>query len=538
MTALLHHGFMASAARAPHATALQLGADSWSYAQLDANAHRIAGGLQAIAAAPARVGIFARRSLVSYTGVLGALFAGAAFVPLNPALPAARLQSVIDLAQLDAIVCEQRHLPLLRTILAQCQASPRVLVAQAVREAPDAPPTVQLSASENGSAMPAPDSRTATASPGIAYILFTSGSTGTPKGVPVSHANVAAFLASNAARYRLSPGDVVSQTFEQSFDLSVFDLFMAWNAGAALCALAATELLSPLSAIRARGITVWFSVPSVIAVQIRLGLLQPGSLPSLRLSLFCGEPLVRAHAQAWQDAAPASIVENLYGPTELTIACAVHRWNPRTSPQQCRNEIVPIGRIYDGLRHLVVDEHLQPVPPGAEGELCVAGPQTFAGYWRNPEADAAAFFTRGTAEGETLRFYRTGDVVRALDGGELVFVGRRDHQIKVRGHRIELGEIEAALRAQPGVVEAVAFAWPPHASVTEDIVAAVSGEGIDGQAVRGQVQGLLQPHMVPAAIKVIQTMPRSGTGKLDRRALRDALLSDHGLLAKGEVHAG
>lgn len=537
--ALLHSGFAASAARTPDRPALQLGADRWTYAQLDDSARRLAAGLLALGPEPARVGILARRSLVSYAGVLGALFAGAAFVPLNPTLSAPRLQAIVELAGLDAIVCEQRHLPLLRALLAPGRASPLLLIVDTAREAPEAPPSVRILDSGYPGAARAPRSRVdEPPPPGLAYILFTSGSTGTPKGVPISHANAASFLAVNAARYRLQPTDIVSQTFEQSFDLSVFDLFMAWNAGATLCALTATDLLSPLSVIRSRGITAWFSVPSVIAMQIRLGLLLPGSLPSLRWSLFCGEPLVREHAQAWQDAAPHSTLENLYGPTELTIACAVHRWDPVASPARCRNEIVPIGRVYGNLAHLIVDEDLNTVAPGQEGELCIAGPQTFGGYWRNPGADAAAFFERRAPTGQTLRFYRTGDIVRELPDGELVFIGRRDHQIKVRGHRIELGEIEAALRAQPGVVEAVAFAWPPHASVAEEIVAAISGSDLDEHTLRSRLQGVLQPYMVPASIKVVTSMPRSNAGKLDRRALRDTLTQDPDLFAtKGEAHA-
>jgi amino acid adenylation domain-containing protein len=519
----LHAGFVASAARWPDRPALLLGPARWTYAELDTAARRLAAGLLTVSRAPKRVGILARRSWASYTGVLGALLAGAAFVPLNPTLPAARLRTIVEVAELDAIVCEGQYLPLLRALLEGRGAPLPVVLVDAARSAAAAMDRVQVLDQDGLRATGLLRTPVPVAPQDIAYVLFTSGSTGAPKGVPISHANAAAFLAVNLERYAPRPDDVLSQTFEQSFDLSVFDQFMAWSAGAALCGFTPAELLAPLRVIQSQGITIWFSVPSVVAMQLRLGLVTPGSLPTLRLSLFCGEPLVQEHAQAWQDAAFLSVLENLYGPTELTIACAAHRWDPGRSPALCRNGIVPIGRVYGTLTSRIVDEALRPVARGECGELCVTGAQMFGGYWRNAEADAAAFLDAADGDAPRTRFYRTGDLVRELDGGELVFVGRRDHQIKVGGHRIELGEIEAALRAQPGVVEAAAFAWPPGAIPPERIVAAVSGKAHDADALRGRLLELLPPYMVPSTILVIDAMPRTSSGKLDRRAVSEAL---------------
>ena len=519
----LHAGFAVSAVRWPDRPALLLGEARWTYAELDGVARRIAAGLLELVAMPARVGILARRSLTSYAGVLGSLLAGAAYVPLNPSLPAARLRAIADAAELDAIVCERAHLGLLPALLAGRTAPPAVIVTDARRaEIPDLEPAGLLDRADLAARAPY-GAAVPTAPDAPAYLLFTSGSTGAPKGVPVAHANAAAFLRVNLARYAIGPDDVLSQTFEQSFDLSVFDMFAAWSSGAALCGFTPAELLAPLEVVRARGITIWFSVPSLVAMQRRLRLLTPDSLPSLRLSLFCGEPLAREHVEDWQAAAPASVIENLYGPTELTIACSAHRWDPASSPALCANGIVPIGQLYAPLSGRIVDAELRPVARGEDGELCVAGPQTVAGYWRNPAANAAAFCELAGDDGAPERYYRTGDIVRELPGGEMVFVGRRDSQVKLGGHRIELGEIEAALRAQPGVAEAAAFAWPRGAATVERIVAAVAGEGLEASALRDGLRSVLPAYMLPASVHVVGAMPRTSSGKLDRRALGDEL---------------
>jgi amino acid adenylation domain-containing protein len=515
-------GFVASVTRWPGQRALLLGDESWTYQAIDAYARRLAAGLLRVSNRPKRVGILARRSLTSYTAVIGALFSGAAFVPLNPTLPAARLRAIANAAELDAIICENRYVALLQTLFDGQPSRPPVVLADAKQNGAEriyGAVTIDL---DDLRTIPPVGAAVPVAPEQAAYILFTSGSTGVPKGVPISHANVVSFLNLNLDRYMIEPTDVLSQMFEQSFDLSVFDIFMAWSAGATLCGFTPTELLAPLWVVQSRGVTVWFSVPSVVAMQIKLGSLIPGCLPSLRLSLFCGEPLVREHAEAWQRAAPASVLENLYGPTELTIACAAHRWDPATSPGHCANGVVPIGRPYATLSWQIVNQELEPVRPGENGELCITGPQMFAGYWRNLAATMAAFYETTDRDGSPTRYYRTGDLVRELPSGELVFIGRRDHQIKLGGHRIELGDIEAALRVQPGVVEVAAFAWPPGA-VTESIVAAVSGNALEGEALRLRLRNILPAYMVPAEIEIIESMPRTSSGKLDRRALSDIL---------------
>jgi amino acid adenylation domain-containing protein len=358
-----------------------------------------------------------------------------------------------------------------------------------------------------------------------AYLLFTSGSTGTPKGVPVTHGNATHFMDVMSERYAIRPDDRFSQTFDQTFDLSVFDLFMAWSNGACVYAMSPVDLLSPVRFVNKHELTVWFSVPSVPAQMLRRNTLTPASMPTLRWSLFCGEPLTQRCAEAWQAAAPASVLENLYGPTELTIACFVHRWNAVESPALCRNGVVPIGRAYSGLSAVLVDDELRPVAAGEAGELCVAGPQTTPGYWRAPDQTAERYAQIPVSRHETRRFYRTGDLVARLPEGEYVFLGRADQQIKVLGHRVELGEIEAALRQAPGVEHAVAFGWPLSAPAADGIVAVVSGTGIDTHVLLERCQAALPPYVIPRDIHVISEMPLNANGKVDRKVLKQHLAS-------------
>ncbi|MEU9114962.1 amino acid adenylation domain-containing protein [Streptomyces sp. NPDC048483] len=507
---LLHH-----ADTLPDHIALTIGRRDYTYQEVAHTARRWAALIvEAAGPRPRRVGVLASRSEAAYLGVAAALFAGAAFVPLNRELPVRRTRTMLEQSEVDALIVDEASLPQLPELLRGLPRRPAVLLADTLRA--DVPDLGGGRGPGDGPVLDAADLAAAAPLQRLpeaghddpAYLLFTSGSTGDPKGVPVTHSNVRSFLDANQDRYRLTPDDRLTQIGDQTFDLSVFDLFMAWENGARVCPMDPLELPAPLSYLERNGITVWFSVPSVAAALRMRGVLTPGSMPTLRWSLFCGEALPRATAEAWQAAAPGSTVENLYGPTELTIACTVHRWDPSTSPAQCVHDNAPIGQPYPGLHTLIVDEDLAPVAEGATGELCVAGPQTTPGYWQAPELTAERFFAR---EGRT--YYRTGDLVR-MHHGQLICIGRNDQQVKVDGYRIELGEIEAALR-RSGAVEAVCLMWPDPGTIT----AVISGV-TDPTAVADASADSLPPYMVPSALHTVEIMPVNANGKVDRTVLR------------------
>ena len=520
----LRSGFWHYAEATPDAPAMIVRGVTRSYGEVQENALRWAGAIVGLLGRPAqRIGVFAYRSEVSYTGVLAALAGGATFVPLNPTFPPEKTTSMIRQAALDAIIVDRVCAPQLEQVLAGIDPCPPILLPDL-----EAPSSTALQApmldrdALAGTAvlksMPplTPDD--------IAYLLFTSGSTGAPKGVPVSHGNAVHFMDVNADRYGITSADRLSQTFDQTFDLSVFDLFLSWHRGACVCSLSTVDLLAPTNIINRLGLTLWFSVPSVPAQMRRRNSLKPGSMPNLRWSLFCGEPLPKASAEAWQAAAPNSTVENLYGPTELTISCFVHRWDPVQSPALCYNEVVPIGQPLPGLGATIIDDEMKPAAPGEPGELCVCGPQTTPGYWNDPGRTAERFVQLPVSPYETRRFYRTGDRVQRLSNGEYVYIGRTDHQIKVLGHRVELGEVEAALRVDSRVTQVAALGWPLEpGGAANGIVAFVTGTEIDPAQLKAQSAQQLQAYSVPQQIFVIEDMPMNANGKIDRLALRRRL---------------
>ncbi|MFB4285503.1 amino acid adenylation domain-containing protein [Nonomuraea sp. MTCD27] len=506
MERTLYQWFADSAARHGERVALEVGGARHTYTELDALSRRLAAEIVgACGEPPARVGLYAARSVLAYAGYLAIQRLGATAVPLNPAAPAARNRAVAGAAGLDLVLADAALRP---PVLPAATLSLRL-------DRLDAPPRGL------------PDTLPAGVDD-LAYLLFTSGSTGVPKGVPLRHRSVDAYLAHVVPRYELAPGCRVSQTFDLTFDLSVFDMFAAWGGGATLVVPGPYDLLKPVAFVSRERLTHWFSVPSVVSMAMRLRRLAPGAMPSLRWSLFCGEPLTVRQADAWRVAAPGSVLENLYGPTELTISCTEYRLPAdRSRWPEPANGTVPIGLPYPGVERLVLDGAGR---PAAEGELCLRGVQRFPGY-HDPGVNAGRFVafdgvraTPAEPAGATVApelWYRTGDRVAWRDG-LLVHLGRLDQQVKISGHRVELGEVEAALRDQPGVHEAVVLAVP-DADGEPALEAACTGVGLDPVALVKGVAAVLPGYMVPRSVTLLDELPLNANGKVDRRATAAAL---------------
>ena len=301
-----------------------------------------------------------------------------------------------------------------------------------------------------------------------AHILFTSGSTGAPKGVLVTHANVIAFVEWARQYFGIAAGDRVSGHSPLHFDLSTFDIYGALPAGAVLHLVASElSLLPPKlgSFIRESRLTQWFSVPSAMNLLARFDAIAPGSLPDLERVIWCGEVLPTPTLDYWMERVPHATFTNLYGPTETTIASSYHRIRERPASP---TEPIPIGTACPGEELLVLDAAGRGLPPGREGDLYIGGVGVTTGYWRDEERTRQAFVP-DPRPGRDGVLYRTGDLARVDGDGLFFFLGRRDSQIKSRGHRIELGEVEAAVSTLPVLEE--------HA------VVAVLSDGFDGVAI-------------------------------------------------------
>ncbi len=341
----LSAGFWQSAESFPDRPALDFGSLSYSYAELKEHACGIASTLRDRAPAnPALTAIYAQRSLSAFAGVLGALIRGHGYVPLGPNFPTARSRAMLERSGARAIVVDKASEATLAELLKGIGESMVLLF-------PEHDTAGELSAAYAGHEVYCRDDFSDSdsvepvhvADDDLAYILFTSGSTGTPKGVMVTQGNVTSFVAHVIDRYGIIEQDRLSQTFALTFDLSAFDMFVAWTSGACLCCPSEKALFKPGKYIRNSKISVWFSVPTTAAIMKKFGELKEGAYPNIRLSLFCGEALPVEIAKQWAAAAPDSIVENIYGPTELTIACTEYRWEGEASEAECENGLVPIG---------------------------------------------------------------------------------------------------------------------------------------------------------------------------------------------------
>ncbi len=516
----LRSGFVQSCLNFPDRPALVIQQQSLTYEQLFESAACVGATLarELPAAEPPLAAVFGHRSFTAFAGVLGALLRGHGYVPLNPMFPIDRSRAMLIRAGCQALIVAPDAADKLDQLLQSVDAPLVVLMPEAeeVREVAARWPRHRFLGKDDlaqASELPvAPVDAN-----GVAYLLFTSGSTGVPKGVMVAHRNVVAYLDAMMARYQVTKSDRFSQTFDLTFDLSVHDMFLCWGAGASLYCPTQKEKLLPGKYLKKNELSMWFAVPSTAVLMNKLRVLKPAAFPSLRYSLFCGEGLPAEIALAWKGAAPQSSVENLYGPTELTIACTLYRFEGEQSLPECELGLVPIGEPYPDMEVLIADETLAEVPPGQSGELLMTGAQLTLGYWKDPERTAAAFVRPPSRQ---QVFYRTGDRVRrAGPGAPLVYLGRIDNQIKVQGYRVELGEVEAVVRKAGQLDVAVAIGFPLAPTGADGIVVFVSSAGADTDAIRERAKESLPSYMHPTQVINIERYPLNANGKIDRKAL-------------------
>jgi amino acid adenylation domain-containing protein len=523
----LRDGFLHSVEQWGERPALEVAGERLTYAELFERSASVAATLvgEGPPEGPRLTASFAYRTPTAFVGVLAPLLAGQGYVPLNPCFPIERNRLIFERSGVRSLIVGGEALPQVEELVAGAAPGLLIVVPDSDEVARSAARLPQHRILGAGHLAEAEGWRPVDVDPGSpAYLLFTSGSTGVPKGVMVSHDNALHYVDVLTERYGITEEDRFSQMAELTFDNSVLDMFVAWERGACVCCPPGKLLSRPGRFIRESGLTVWFSVPSTAIIMRRLGMLKPGSYPTLRWSLFAGEALPAEVAAAWLEAAPNSIVENLYGPTEVTVDCTIYRWDPERSPAECEQGVVPIGRPLPDMQVLIADEQLREVGPGESGELLVAGPQVGLGYWRDPERTAQAFVI--PPERREV-YYRTGDRVRrpATPDGPITYLGRLDHQIKVRGIRIELGEVEAAIRTATGIDAVVALGWPVTMTGADGIVAFVGDLGVDESRTLSLLRQRLPAQMLPREIHKLAELPLNANGKFDRRELLNCLES-------------
>ena len=526
MTRLLQDRVSEQAERRPDAIAVTMQGEALSYARLDQDSDRLAQLLRDSGCAPGdRVGMFLPKSPGALVSMFAALKAGVAYVPMDPASPPRRLAAILDACDPKVILVSAATAGALVETRTLCPAltSTRIGWFDAAPPGPNAPaPDFTL---EDVARTPVRrlDPRVNASAP--AHILFTSGSTGTPKGVVITHANVLAFLDWALRYFGARPGDRHSGHPPLHFDLSTFDVFGTLSAGAELHLVPPELNLLPHKVaefIRTAALTQWFSVPSALVHMAKYDAVRPNDFPELRRLLWCGEVLPTPSLCYWMQRLPHVTFTNLYGPTETTIASSFY-----TVPGCPADEraAIPIGTACDGEELLVLDERLEPTPPGESGDLYIRGAGLSPGYWRDPERTRLAFLPAPGGRGPEDRIYRTGDLATRGADGLVYFLGRMDSQIKARGHRIELGEIETALDALDCLRESAVVAIPTDGFEGTLIACAyvlAPGADVTPARLRSALGEVLPRYMLPTRWMALDRLPRTSNGKVSRRELREA----------------
>ncbi|MGW7403973.1 amino acid adenylation domain-containing protein [Streptomyces sp. NPDC054833] len=479
------------ARRVPEAVAVRCGAEQLSYAELEARSNQLARYLSRLGVGPeSRVALCLPRGVAMVVGELAVWKAGGAFVPLDPQYPADRLAFMITDSAATVALSTTDALDSLPP------ASERVVLLDEFEQAITAESAEPLSLS------PSPDR--------LAYVIYTSGSTGRPKGVAVAHGGVANLAEAMRPVLGAEQGVTTLQFASFSFDAAVLDVAVTLAAGGTLAIAASEERDDPgalAEMIRTAGVGVASVVPSLF------GVLDPAAVPGVTNWVLGAERLSADLAARWT---ARSKMWNTYGPTEATVITTATALDPGIRPQ---DPAPPIGRPIGNTRVFVLDDFLRPVPPDITGELYVAGSGLARGYVGRAAQTAERFVACPFVPGG--RMYRSGDLARWSADGQLHFAGRADGQVKIRGFRIEPGEVEAVLAAHPDVGQAVVVAREDRPGDKRLVAYAVpaTGAGLDAALLREHVAKTLPEYMVPSVVVVLEALPLTVNGKVDRAAL-------------------
>jgi amino acid adenylation domain-containing protein/non-ribosomal peptide synthase protein (TIGR01720 family) len=484
----IHQLFEAWVEQTPDAIALIFKGEQLTYRELNSKANQLANYLQTLGVKPETlVGICIEPSLEMIVGILGILKAAGAYVPIDPTYPSERIAYMLDDSQLAVLLTQEK----LVTSLPQHQAQVICLDSD----------WKEISTESKSSPI------TSLTPENLAYVIYTSGSTGKPKGVLVAHRGLCNLSQAQIKLFDVQPDSCVLQFASISFDASIWEIVMALCAGARLY-LGTREELQPgqplLQLLQEQEITHLTLVPSALTA------LSSENLPALQNIIVAGEPCPPSLVIQW---ASGRRFFNAYGPTESTVCATV---------AQCFEDmdVLPIGRPIANTKIYILDRYLQPVPIGVPGELHLASVGLAKGYLNRPELTDSKFITNPFSEKSSDRLYKTGDLVRYGNDGQIEFVGRIDDQVKIRGFRIELGEIESVLNQYPQVKDAIVIVREDELKTKRLYGYFIpKTEALTSQELRQFIQDRLPDYMIPAFLIPLESFPLTPNGKVDRRAL-------------------
>jgi amino acid adenylation domain-containing protein len=503
--------------------ALVMDEERHTYGELEAQSNRLARLLTDEGCRPGdRVCLFTPKSPAAIVAMHAILKAGGAYVPIDPASPAPRIAKIVDAAEPRLVLAAASAVPVLDELAAAGQVRVRV---GSLSDPPVAGERFTAAfAPRDWVSLPIEPPQRRGAPDSMAHILFTSGSTGTPKGVVITHANVIAFIEWAVSYFGIRASDRTSGHPPLHFDLSTFDIYGAFAAGAELHLVPPELGVDPhrlAALIRDSELTQWFSVPSALTYMAKFDAVSQDDFPALERLMWCGEVLPTPILVHWMKRLPHVRFTNLYGPTEATIASSYH------TVTQCPADPaqpISIGVACANEELLVLDEERRPVPEGEIGEIFIGGAGLSPGYWRDEEKTRAAFVQDPRPGHAGRRIYRTGDLGRVGDHGRIEFLGRVDSQIKSRGYRIELGEVEAALNAIAEIRECAVVGVDTGGFGGTEICCAyapVEGRTVARTDLRTALLKVLPPYMVPLRWREYDRLPKNVNGKIDRRAIRE-----------------
>lgn len=517
MIYLLPQTIFAAAERTPDKEAFVCGRDRLTYAETAARVRQLAATLWRLGVRRGdRVGVYLNRSIETVIALHGIMHTGAAYVPLDPKAPAERTCFQLADGGITVIVTNKAQ----RNNLARTQVQAKDL--KHIVGLPE--PLNETPTTSWAEVFTAPSHFTPPINQveyDLAYIMYTSGSTGRPKGMMHTHASGLAFAHLAVANHGLTANDRFGNHAPIYFDISTLGYFAAPLIGASTVIATDGHTIFPASMgglLATEQISVWYSVPLALTQMLQSQALPKQDLSRLRHVFYAGEPFAPKYIREWRAAVPHAKLTNWYGPAETNV-CTYY--NITTDP--VGDQHVPIGRVWANTEALVFEPGME--TEADRGELLIRSATTMAGYWNRPDLTARAFYDRPTASGILHRFYRTGDLVQRNAAGDFEFLGRADNQVKVRGYRVELDAIEARLLAHPDVAEAVVITLPgaeetlqlnavvilrPGASLTAKELTTFAGEQLTWYA-------------IPEVVHFTDQLPRTGSGKVSRPALREQL---------------